>query len=350
MTAGRTFLDADGKWLTSLGVPSPAVSPFDGKEAREYQQAWAAYLGIPMEITNSIGMQMVLIPPGEFEMGSKQDAIDEEAKRPNIEQQYLERLPMEGPRHRVRLSRAFYLGKYEVTQQEYQSVMGKNPSEFSEAGKSKDQVLGQDTHRLPVERVAWPDAAEFCHRLSALEDERIAKRRYRLPSEAQWEYSCRAGSQGPWCFSTDSGGRADGETPGASTALSDYAWFLANSGARTHTVGMKLPNAWGLHDMHGTVWERCEDCLSDDYYANSPANDPGGPPSGTHRCYRGGGWGHPAWRCRSAHRDGNSAETRDNCIGFRVLLVLEDELTVSAEREQGRNPVPAITAASGQTR
>ena len=131
--------------------PPPAVAPFDAKKAKEHQEAWAKHLGVPVEITNSIGMKLVLIPPGEFEMGSPKELIEEELKAPDDDQWYKERLPGEGPQHRVRITRPFYLGVYAVTQEEYQRVMGTNPSEFSATGKGKDKVAGQDTKRFPVE-------------------------------------------------------------------------------------------------------------------------------------------------------------------------------------------------------
>ena len=129
----------------------PAIAPFDATTARKHQEAWAKHLGLPVEITNSIGMKLVLIPPGEFRMGSPKELIEEELKAHDNDQWYKDHLPGEGPQHRVRITRPFYLGMYVVTQQEYQRVMGTNPSEFSATGKSKDKVAGQDTKRFPVE-------------------------------------------------------------------------------------------------------------------------------------------------------------------------------------------------------
>ena len=177
--------------------PPPAVAPFDAPHAKAHQAAWAKYLGVPVEVTNSIGMKLALIPPGEFDMGSPQELIDAEFEAtPKDDKWYLDHLPGEGPRHHVRITRPFYLGMYPVTQEEYQKVMRASPSWFSATGKGKDAVGGHDTERFPVETVSWTDADEFCSRLSEMAEEKSAGRRYRLPSEAQWEYACRAGSTG----------------------------------------------------------------------------------------------------------------------------------------------------------
>ena len=138
---------------------------------------------------------------------------------------YKEHLPGEGPQHRVRITKPFYLGMYVVTQDEYQRVMGTNPSEFSATGKQKDKVSGQDTKRFPVENVSWDDAVEFCRKLSEMPEEKAAGRMYRLPSEAQWEYACRAGSTGRYSFSS---GRNGVPKESEENELSDYGWFGGN--------------------------------------------------------------------------------------------------------------------------
>ncbi len=202
-------------------------------------------------ITNSIGMKLVLIPAGEFLMGSP-DSDSAASKR-------------ERPQHRVRITRPFYLGVYPVTQEQYERVMGKNPSNFT-----------GDLQR-PVEQVSWEDATESCERLSKKEG-----KTYQLPTEAEWEYACRAGSTTKWCF-----GDSDSQ-------LGEYAWHRGNSGGTTHPVGEKEPNAWGLYDMHGSVWEWCADWYKEDYYSASPAIDPKGPDPAGLRVLRGGSWdAHP---------------------------------------------------------
>jgi formylglycine-generating enzyme required for sulfatase activity len=198
-------------------------------------------------VPNSIGMTLVRIEPGTFTMGSNQ--YDEEK-----------------PPHKVRITRAFLLGAYPVTQDQYQKVMGEHRSHFKGPAD------------LPVESVSWFDAVEFCNKLSTRENrspcyringtevELIAGNGYRLPTEAEWEYACRAGSTGEYPFD------------GGESALGKYAWYDANSGKQTHPVGEKEPNAWGLHDMLGNVWEWCWDWYDADYYKKSPAEDPLGAP------------------------------------------------------------------------
>ncbi len=194
------------------------------------------------EITNSIGMKLVLIPKGTFQMGSP----IEEAGADNDEHL-----------HQVTISKDYYLGVTEVTQGQYKKVMGVNPSRFQRL------AFASDSSMYPVESVSWEDAVEFCKRLSELPEENKAGRVYRLPTEAEWEYACRAGSKTAFYFGDDL------ELIGA------YAWHAANSGGRTHPVGEKKPNAWGLHDMHGNVWEYCSDWFDD--YPEGAVTDPVGP-------------------------------------------------------------------------
>ena len=203
---------------------------------------WREHSGLPIEITNSIGMKLVLIPPGEFTMGSPRELIREELLTPGIEDWYKDRLPGEGPRHLVRITRPFYFGEYLVTQEEYQRVMGINPSEFSATGNGKGKVAGEDTRRCPAENVSWDDAQEFCRKLSNLPEEQSAGRTYQLPYEAQWEYACRAGSIGRFSFDA-SGSAVPKESE--NNRLLDYGWFDGNSGGKTHPVGEKKPNAVG---------------------------------------------------------------------------------------------------------
>ena len=210
----------------------------------------------------------------------------------------------EKPQHHVRITRPFLLGMYPVTQCEYQRVMGENPSRF------------RDDDRLPVEWVSWFDAVNFCNRLSELEGiepyydidgEQVrvsGGSGYRLPTEAQWEYACRAGTTTRWYY---------GDDP---EQLTEYAWFDQNSGGRTHSVGEKLPNAWGLYDMHGNVWEWCWDWYGK--YGRVVAEDPTGPSGGSYRVYRGGGWAFDAGYCRAAYRGWDTPSLRDGFLGFRL--------------------------------
>ena len=234
---------------------------------------------LPGTYTNSIGMEFVLVPPGVFLMGSP--GSDEDVGG------------AEQPQHLVTISQPLYLGRYPVTQAQWQAVMGKNPSAFQ--GENR-----------PVERVTWEDAQAFIRKLNAQE----GHVRYRLPTEAEWEYACRAGSRKRYRFGDDAGlwGRL----------LERYAWYEENSGWETHPVGQKQANAWGLYDMHGNVWEWVQD-----WYGEYPAVavlDPEGPSSGTYRVLRGGGWLSNARNCRAAFRVNGSPDYRYREVGFRLAL------------------------------
>ncbi|MFM1944947.1 MAG: Serine/threonine-protein kinase pkn1 [Verrucomicrobiota bacterium] len=199
--------------------------------------------------------------------------------------------------HEVVLSRDFWVGRYEVTQGEYEQLAGSNPSHF----------VGDA--RLPVEKVSYMGAVEYCRLLS--ERERGAGRLpegylYRLPTEAEWEYACRAGSTNRFSF-------GDGEV-----GAGDYAWTSETSEGRTHPVGEKLPNAWGLYDMHGNVWELCHDWF--EVFPTNAVTDPMGPGKGEYRVFRGGGWDHEAKFARCANRFMMGPSNGIYFVGFRVVL------------------------------
>ena len=269
-----------GTWIWTL-IPK---WPFDAAEAKHRQSEASERLGLPVEKTVDLGdgvvLELVLIPAGRFEMGSPAN----EAGRWGDQ---------EGPVHRVRITRAFYIGKCEVTQEVWEKVMGTNPSNIKNA-------------KNPVGGVSWDDCQDFLKKLNALGKERGE---FRLPTEAQWEYACRAGTKTRFCS-----GDAD-------AGLADYAWFDANSGGTTHPVGTRKPNAWGLHDMHGNVWEWCADWWEQDYYAKSPKDDPVGPATGSRRVLRGGSWDVSPGSCRSSTRRGDVPAFRLNSVGFRVVVV-----------------------------
>jgi formylglycine-generating enzyme required for sulfatase activity/serine/threonine protein kinase len=241
---------------------------------------------LPPEITNSIGMKLVLVPRGKFLMGSPTT----EPERNDDERQ-----------HEVEISKPFYLGAFEVTQAQYQQVMGANPSRFT-----KDNGGGPDH---PVEKVSWYEAVEFCKKLSALEKERSSGRIYRLPSEAEWEYACReAGkSQTPYHF--------------GNTLSSDQANFNGNV-SHTTKVGSYNHNGSGIYDMHGNVAEWCADWYDPAYYTKSPRKDPTGPATATgHRVLRGGSWDNSGPACRAAYRGRFDPGYRIDNFGFRVVCV-----------------------------
>jgi len=221
--------------------------------------------------TNSVGIEFKLLPAGEFTMGSDLAANEK-------------------PAHRVRLTKAVSIGIYPVTNAQYERLMGIS--------------AGGDTNGdHPKEHVTWLEAVAFCRKLSELPEERDAGRVYRLPTEAEWEYACRAGSNARFSFGD------------AESRLGQYGWFDKNSGMRTHPVGEKQPNAWGLYDMHGNVLEWCSDLYGD--YQNGQVTNPRGPSTGSFRVARGGSYGSPAVECRSANRRGVIG-----CIGFRLALSL----------------------------
>ncbi|MFM7039147.1 MAG: formylglycine-generating enzyme family protein [Planctomycetaceae bacterium] len=237
------------------------------------------------EFKNSIGMQLVLIPRGQFAMGSA---------RGNPEADGDER------QHQVTLTRDYYIGAFEVTQSQFKRVMGRNPGQFQGPG------IEDGGANLPVDQISWFDAVEFCKRLSERTEEQAAGRVYRLPSEAEWEYACRAGSPDEFAFGNDV--RLPGE----------YAWYRENSvGLRTSAVGRKKPNAWGLYDMHGNAREWCADWY--EVYSGRPAIDPTGPHEGTDRVYRGGSIGYSAAYCRSANRTATSPAFA-GFVSFRVAM------------------------------
>jgi len=268
----------------------------------------------PKEITNSIGMKLVLIPKGTFVMGSPES---EEGRQ------------MDETQHEVTISKDYYLGVTEVTQGQYQKVMGKNPSYFQK------RVIGKsDSSMYPVEQVSWEDAVEFCKKLSDLPEEKKAVREYRLPTEAEWEYACRAGTKTAYSFGADRNALKDfdwfGDNSGEKMINLDRIWEesrgnidiylekLLENGGKTHPVGAKKANPWGLYDMHGNVCEWCSDWIDD--YPKQAITDPIGPKLGSYRVRRGGSLGLWAASCRSAFRSGTGSSIRSDIFGFRVAL------------------------------
>jgi hypothetical protein len=199
-------------------------------------------------------MKFKLIPAGEFMMGSS--VSPEELAKESPRRRDREWFEKERPQHKVHITKPFYLGVTEVTQEQYEKVIGKNPSWHSRTGRGAGEVKGIDTSHLPVEMVSWDEAAEFCQRLSAREGQA-----YRMPTEAEWEYACRAGSETRYCFGDDAG------------QLADFAWFAENSQRHPWPVREKKPNAWGLCDMHGNVWEWCYDWFEQNDYAKAPTDE-----------------------------------------------------------------------------
>jgi formylglycine-generating enzyme required for sulfatase activity len=263
--------------------------------------AAAAEVPRPAEAANSLGMRFVAVPAGEFLMGSTDDDAAADID--------------ERPQHRVRITRSFRLAKFETTQAEFRAVMGSNPSWFAPTGGGRGEVVGVDSDRLPVDMTTWHEAEEFCRKLGELPAERAAGRTYRLPTEAEWEYACRADST--WSFS-------DCEkltTRQACIFESPVAGLPTAAKLRPQPVGSYPANRFGLHDMHGNVWEWCADYYSSDSYSKQTVTDPTGPESGTGRVIRGGDYRSPAAMARSANRDFTRATRRDQGNGFRVVLL-----------------------------
>jgi len=257
------------------------------------------------EISNSIGMKLVRIPAGKFVMGSPAG----EAEREASEEQ-----------HEVAITRPFYLGVFTVTQGQYQKVMGKNPSFFHpKNGGSFDH---------PAEQVRWGEAREFCTRLSALAEEKKAGRTYRLPSEAEWEYACRAGSTTAFHVGdalSSKQANFNGNFPYGGVEKGPYL-------GHTEKVGSYKPNAWGLYDMHGNVLQWCNDWFDRDYYKKSPKENPKGPEKGAMPTgfddnffvvVRGGCWLDEGRACRSARRFRLQQTEPYRWTGFRVVCEVE---------------------------
>jgi formylglycine-generating enzyme required for sulfatase activity len=300
--------------------PPPAIAPFDASTARRHQETWAKHLGVPVEMTNSIDLRLVLIPPGEFDMGT-----DRELMADRISSALASRLVFEGsrPQHRVRITKPFYLGACEVRQIEFQRVMGGNPSDYSPRGAQRDRVAGDNTDQFPVDNLLWSRAQDFCRQLSDRPAERAAGRRYRLPTEAEWEYACRAGSTRRYVF---------GDTV---AAIADYAWPWDYDHRMNHPVGQKKPNPWGLYDMLGNVLEFCADYYDQAYYQQSPTVDPPGASAGPSHVLRGGyygsvwkGWPDPGPDCRGYASTGSFFDF----LGVRIVCEIDDGVLAKASR------------------
>jgi formylglycine-generating enzyme required for sulfatase activity len=338
--AGDVLADASGhghegrivgaQWTVvwDSNAPAPAIAPFDAEQAKKYQEAWAAHLGVPVEYTNSIGMKFRLIPPGEFTMGSTPEEIEAALVAAGADESWKTYIRTEAPQHKVILSQPVYLGMHEVTQAEYERILGANPSHFAATGPGMAAVVGHDTSTYPVEQASWNDAAEFCARLSETEKLKpsyysrsgesvtmLAGNGYRLPTEAEWEFACRAGTTTEFWIGANQ------------SKWTEAGWFVLNSGGRTHGIGSGKSNPFGLCDTHGNVWEWVQDEWDTMYYgqfAEMPAIDPVGPTStSSQRAVRGGGWADTASGCRASGRYAHGPSFRNFTIGFRVALSVE---------------------------
>ncbi len=262
--------------------PNPSVTPAPPLEK-----------AISPEIGPGQKVEMVLIEAGTFTMGATEsdarksfaDYLALWKDRRDSPEPQLESFLSQTPQHRVTLSKPFFMGRYEVTQAQWESVMGVNPS--FDTGDS-----------LPVEEVSWKNCVDFCRRLNTQSDDGWE---YRLPTEAEWEYACRAGVTGD-----DALGDID-----------EMGWYVGNSEGSCHPVGLKRPNAWGLYDMRGNLWEWCSDWFGE--YSSQATTDPTGPSSGSCHVARGGSYQEPAVLCRAAIRGFQPYGYRHHGLGFRLV-------------------------------
>ena len=284
----RAFARAAGRWQEIEGTESPQEV---ARYIEEYQglpgtaelvlRARSRLGALRQHAARSVEMEFVWVPAGSFQMGSRKRRKFSSDERPVTQ---------------VRISRGFYLGKHEVTQGQWEAVMGSNPSEFKNCGRD-----------CPVENVSWEEVQEFVRKLNEME----GGERYRLPSEAEWEYAARAGS-GTETYAGDLT-KPEGHDP----ALDGIAWFDENSEGRTHPVGQKAANGLGLHDMLGNVWEWVADWHGD--YPGGAVTDPKGPSTGSSRVFRGGSWLDDAGYCRASYRYDFTPGVRSFNLGFRLL-------------------------------
>lgn len=290
--------------INKADPPPLAAEPLDRVAAQDYQRAWAEHLGVPVattiELPGEATMAFVLIPPGEFVMGSTKEETDARRKEAIRLEDKLSKIVVwtETPQHTVTISKPFYLGKHEMTQEQWQAVMGTNPSRY------KDPTN-------PVESVSWHDVQKMLVKLNELQQN--SGRKFALPTEAQWEYACRAGTTTDFHF----GNEVD--------RLGEFAWYGDRHRAGPFPVGRLQPNAWGLNDMHGNVCEWCADAFDPGYYRLAGRHDPAGPlplDDDDNRVCRGGSWNRQATHCRSRFRDYDDPTHTHGYIGLRLLLAL----------------------------
>ena len=260
----------------TAGISGSLTSSTSSSSANTLSSSGSSLSGnaLTIPVKNGINIEMVKVEAGSFDMGAT----------PEMENPWEDEKPV----HRVTLTNNYYVGKYEITQALWQAVLGNNPSRFK----------GDD---LPVEKVSWDDCQDFISKLNAM-----TGKRFRLPSEAEWEYAARGGK------------KSRGYQYSGSNTFGDVAWYYGNSGPKTHAVGTKQPNELGIYDMTGNVWEWCQDWFGS--YSSSPQTNPTGAASGSYRVYRGGSWCNSARDCRTSYRRGNTPDFRYFDLGLRLVL------------------------------
>jgi len=289
--------DADGPLAKGFGVPRSSRDEY-GNPVRSAKDQET---GLPLEIRHKkTSIHLVLIPAGQFMMGSP---VSEPGRGVH-----------EGPQRLVRITKPFYMGKYEVTQKQWKVLMSRNPSKFRNSSN-------------PVEQVSWNDCQQFLKGLNREADPR-QDQRFVLPTEAQWEYACRAGTKARFCHGDDPGPRQFGA----------YAWYKSNSDGKSRRVGQKRPSSWSLYDMHGNVWEWCQDGYGE--YSSGAVSDPRGPADSELRMFRGGSWANDPASCRSAVRGGRLPEYAGHHLGFRVALTIPPSWSSRAGTRTGEEELP----------
>jgi formylglycine-generating enzyme required for sulfatase activity len=315
--------------LATIGEPSlaalkKAFATTEDLEVRRRSQYLIRKIMLDCRKSKTLGLKLEVVDAGEFDMGSNRAEVN---RRPDETD------------HKVRITQPFLMGIYEVTQDEYEKLMKVNPSWFSKTGGGKGKVPGQEVGKFPVDNVSWFDAVEFCNRLSKedgyepfykLADVKSEKdsikaatvtvlggNGYRLPTEAEWEFACRAGAKTPYHYGGENNGHKSNVK--GQTYSGGYGGTIVGPNLeRTARVGTYPANALGLFDMHGNVGEWCTDWYDKDYYANSPEKDPKGPDKGTQRVIRGGSWLLNESSARSASRFMLAPEEAKDYTGFRV--------------------------------
>jgi formylglycine-generating enzyme required for sulfatase activity len=341
IVSAAMFAGGDGKSEHAAGqaVADGQALQQAAQQAALQQTAWAEKLKMPVHQKNSLGMGLTLIPPGEFLMGSSALEVQQAVaiERREVPEgwpmwYFTRKVEVEAPAHKVKLTRPFLLGTHEVTVADwdafekdthYRRIARREPDRFGQEGFGPDQAKWDAA--LPMAYVSWDDARAFCSWLSTKEN-----KLYRLPTEAEWEYACRGGTTTCWFTGNDV------------ESLRDYAWTLQTCGAvrpadrndasvRPEKVGTKKPNPFGLHDMTGNVWEWCRDYFLQDYYVQSPAEDPTGPQQLSEKQFpgtvvlRGGANGFRENESRAATRWFLKPHAPERYIGFRVVCELSDK-------------------------
>ena len=321
--------------------PALLVAPFGADAARNARKGWAAYQHVEPELGSPVGMKLILIPAGEFQMGATQAQLDQLMRADsNFDK---ETANLDKPRHRVRITRPFYIGTCEVTKGQFSKFVDEM-SYVTDAEKDGNGGIGfngkpkaadaferdakftwrdwgiAQTDDEPIVNVSHNDACAFCDWLRKKDG-----KQYRLPTEAEWEFACRAGTTSLYYCGDDSEDLAKIANVADGAALAkfptwDFTIFASDGWPCTAPVGKLRPNSFGVFDMTGNVWEWCADWYDPKYYANSPVSDPPGPETGTERVLRGGGWRNGAPWCASSHRQSEGPNDRSCFRGFRVAV------------------------------